>query len=941
MYQEDQVSPEEEQVPAEESVEEAPEEQAPAEESMDEAPTEEAASAGAAAPPDDEAPEEGGSRTWLWIALAAIGVLIVILGYFLLRPTEEPTQKLGLSLSTLNNPFFVTLKEGAEEAADKANVELIVVDSQDDPAREATNIEDLIQQGVDAILVNPTDADAVVPSIQKANEANIPVFTIDRGANGGVVISHIASDNVAGGALAGKFLCEAMGAEGKAVELEGIAGTSAARDRGNGFNTYMSSECPGVEIVARQTANFNRAEGLTVYENILQAEPEITGTFAHNDEMILGAIEAAEAAGRAAEIIFVGFDAVDDAVAAVDAGKLAATIAQQPAEMGRLGVETAVNYLNEEVVEQYIPVDLSLVAGDMAPPEPEPTEVTLGLSLSTLNNPFFVTLRDGAQAAADAAGAKLVVVDSQDDPAREATNVEDLIQQGVSVILINPTDSDAVVPSIQKANEAGIPVFTIDRGANGGTFISHIASDNVAGGMVAGKFLCDALGGQGKAVELEGIAGTSAARDRGLGFNDYMSKECSGVEIVARQTANFNRAEGLTVFENILQAQPEINGTFAHNDEMILGAIEAAEAAGREGIVFVGFDAVNDALAAVDAGRLAATIAQQPSEMGRLGVESALVYLAGQPVDNYIPVDLSLVSGELPEQPPVEPEPTEEPPAEAFTLGLSLSTLNNPFFVTLRDGAQAQADAMGVELIVVDAQDDSASEATNIEDLIQRGVSALLINPTDAAAIVPSVQKANEVGIPVFTVDRGADGGVVISHIASDNVAGGAAAAEFLCEALEGTGKVVELEGIAGTSAARDRGQGFNDYMSQECSGVEIIARQTANFNRAEGLTVYENILQAQPEIDGTFAHNDEMILGAIEAAEAAGRADAIIFVGFDAVDDAVQAVRDGKLAATIAQQPALMGQLGVEIALRFLGGDQVGDYIPVDLSLVTPENLP
>ncbi len=930
MYQEDQVNPEEEQVPAEESVEEAPQEQAPAEESMEEAPVEEAAADDAAVPPGDEsspdeaAPEEGRSRTWLWIALAAIGVLIVILGYFLLRPTEEPTQKIGLSLSTLNNPFFVTLKDGAEAAAEQAGVELIVVDSQDDPAREATNIEDLIQQGVDAILVNPTDADAVVPSIQKANQANIPVFTIDRGANGGVVISHIASDNVAGGALAGKFLCEAMGGEGKAVELEGIAGTSAARDRGNGFNTYMSSECSGVEIVARQTANFNRAEGLTVYENILQAEPEVNGTFAHNDEMILGAIEAAEAAGRAGEIIFVGFDAVDDAVAAVDAGKLAATIAQQPAEMGRLGVETAVKYLNEEVVEQYIPVDLSLVAGDMAPQEPEPTEVTLGLSLSTLNNPFFVTLRDGAQAAADAAGAKLVVVDSQDDPAREATNVEDLIQQGVSVILINPTDSDAVVPSIQKANQAGIPVFTIDRGANGGTFISHIASDNVAGGRVAAEFLCDALGGQGKAVELEGIAGTSAARDRGLGFNDYMSKECSGVEIVARQTANFNRAEGLTVFENILQAQPEINATFAHNDEMILGAIEAAEAAGRGGIVFVGFDAVDDAVAAVNAGRLAATIAQQPSEMGRLGVESALVYLAGKPVESYIPVDLSLVAGELPEQPPVEPEPTEGPPAEAFTLGLSLSTLNNPFFVTLRDGAQAEADAKGVELIVVDAQDDPAREATNIEDLIQRGVSALLINPTDAAAIVPSVQKANEAGIPVFTVDRGADGGTIVSHIASDNVAGGAAAAKFLCEALEGTGNVVELEGIAGTSAARDRGQGFNDYMSQECTGVVIVAKQTANFNRAEGLTVFENILQAQPEIDGTFAHNDEMILGAIEAAEAANRAEAIIFVGFDAVDDALQAVRDGKLAATIAQQPSLMGVLGVDTAYRYLLGEQV-----------------
>jgi ribose transport system substrate-binding protein len=931
MYQEEQVSPEEEQAPVEETTEAAaPEEVVP----PGEAPPEDG-------PPEEEAPEEGGSRTWLWVLLAVIGVLIIILGYLALRPSGEVGYKLGLSLSTLDNPFFVTLKDGAEEAAGRSGVELIVVDSQNDPAKEATNMEDLIQQGVDAILVNPTDADAVVPSIIKANEAEIPVFTIDRGANGGVVISHIASDNVAGGAAAGKFLCESIGGEGKVVELEGIAGTSAARDRGNGFNTYMSNECSGVEIVARQTANFDRSEGLTVFEDILQAQPEINGTFAHNDEMILGAIQAAEAAGRAAEIIFVGFDATDDAVAAVDAGKLAATIAQQPAEMGRLGVETAVAYLDDDVVEQYIPVDLSLVSGDVAPPEaPEPTEVTLGLSLSTLNNPFFVTLRDGAQAAADAAGVKLVVVDAQNDPAQEATNVEDLIQQGVSVIMVNPTDADAVVPSVQKANEAGIPVFTIDRGANGGTIISHIASDNVAGGAVAGKFLCDALGGQGKVVELEGIAGTSAARDRGLGFNDYMSRECSGVEIVARQTANFDRAEGLTVFEDILQAQPEINGTFAHNDEMILGAIQAAEAAGRGGIVFVGFDATDDAVAAVDAGNLAATIAQQPAEMGRLGVETSLKHLEGQSVDTYIPVDLSLVSGVLPEPTEEPPQPTEEPPPEAFVLGLSLSTLNNPFFVTLRDGAQAEADALGSELIVVDAQDDPASEATNIEDLIQRGVSALLINPTDADAIVPSIQKANEAGIPVFTVDRGANGGTVFSHIASDNVAGGALAGRFLCEALQGAGKVVELEGIAGTSAARDRGQGFNDYMSQECSGVEIVARQTANFDRAEGLTVFEDILQAQPEIDGTFAHNDEMILGAIQAAEAAGRAEVIIFVGFDATDDAVQAVRDGKLAATIAQQPAVMGQLGVSVAVRHLSGEQVEGYIPVDLSLVTPETV-
>ncbi len=265
-----------------------------------------------------------------------------------------------------------------------------------------------------------------------------------------------------------------------------------------------------------------------------------------------------------------------------------------------------------------------------------------GLSLSTLNNPFFVALQDGAQEKADELGVTLIVVDSQDNPSQEAVNMEDLIQQGVDAILVNPTDGDAIVPSIQKANAAGIPVFTIDRGANGGDVIAHVASDNVAGGKMAAEFLLDAIGGSGMVVELEGIAGTSAARDRGAGFNEVVGA-ASGVEVVARQTANFNRAEGLTVFENILQAQPTINGVFAHNDEMILGAIEAARAAGREGIVFVGFDAVDDAVAAVSSGTLAATVAQQPALIGSLGVESAYKYLMGESVSANIPVDLALV----------------------------------------------------------------------------------------------------------------------------------------------------------------------------------------------------------------------------------------------------------------------------------------------------------
>ncbi|MFP4374828.1 MAG: ribose ABC transporter substrate-binding protein RbsB [Spirochaetaceae bacterium] len=280
-----------------------------------------------------------------------------------------------------------------------------------------------------------------------------------------------------------------------------------------------------------------------------------------------------------------------------------------------------------------------------------------------------------------------------------------------------------------------------------------------------------------------------------------------------------------------------------------------------------------------------------------------------------------------------------EDEADGMVLGISVSTLNNPFFVTLRDGAQATADEMGVQLVVVDSQDDPAREASNIQDLIQRGVDALLINPTDSDAVVPSVERANAADIPVFTIDRGANGGEFVSHIASDNVAGGEMAAEHLIELIDGSGRVVELEGIPGTSAARDRGEGFNNVVGAE-NDVEVVARQTANFNRTEGLNVFQNILQAESDIDGVFAHNDEMVLGAIQAAEAAERADEIVFVGFDAVDDAVQAVEDGRLDATVAQQPYEMGVIGVETAMTHLEDGSVDDFIPVPLELVTPDNV-
>ncbi len=273
------------------------------------------------------------------------------------------------------------------------------------------------------------------------------------------------------------------------------------------------------------------------------------------------------------------------------------------------------------------------------------------------------------------------------------------------------------------------------------------------------------------------------------------------------------------------------------------------------------------------------------------------------------------------------------------TVGLALSTLQNPFFVTLRDGAQQAADDAGIELVVADAQDDAQTQADDLQNFISQGVDVIVVNPVDSAAIVPSIEAANEAGIPVVTVDRGADGGEIASHIASDNVLGGQLAGEYLFEQIGGAGNVAMLEGVPGTSAARDRGEGFTNALD-EAADVELAANQTANFNREEGFTVAQNILQSNPELDGIFAQNDEMALGAVEAAREAGALEDLVIVGFDATDDALAAIEAGEMAATVAQQPDVLGARGIETAAAIIAGDEVDAEQPVEVQLVTADNV-
>jgi ribose transport system substrate-binding protein len=272
------------------------------------------------------------------------------------------------------------------------------------------------------------------------------------------------------------------------------------------------------------------------------------------------------------------------------------------------------------------------------------------------------------------------------------------------------------------------------------------------------------------------------------------------------------------------------------------------------------------------------------------------------------------------------------------TVVLALSTLTNPFFVQVRDGAQAKADELGITLEIQDASNDAATQTNQLNNAVTTGASLVIVNPVDSDAIGPAVQALNDNDIPVIALDRGVTDGEVATFVSSDNVLGGNQAAELLAAAVEEQGQVIVLQGIAGSSASRDRGQGFEEAIAA-FSGIEVVAKQTANFDRAQGLNVATNLLQANPDVVGIFAENDEMALGAIEAAgERAGQD--LFVVGFDGTDEGLAAVADGTMYATIAQQAGILGSTAVEQASKVLAGETVEAQVPVETVQVTADNV-
>jgi len=277
-------------------------------------------------------------------------------------------------------------------------------------------------------------------------------------------------------------------------------------------------------------------------------------------------------------------------------------------------------------------------------------------------------------------------------------------------------------------------------------------------------------------------------------------------------------------------------------------------------------------------------------------------------------------------------------PTEGVVLAYSVSALSHQFFVDMMAGVEDEAKQEGATLLKADAGANAGKQLSDIEDLLQKDPNVMLITPQDSDAIKPAVEACNNQGVPVVIIDIGASGGRVDSFVISDNEQGGRLAGEYIAEHAPAGAKVAHIQCQLGAANARQRGEGFTAVMEEK--GLSVIPPQPADSMRDKAMTVMENLLQANSKIAAVFCENDPMAVGATIAAKSASRLQGMIVVGFNGDPEALDAIREGEMAATVMQFPYDMGVAGVQQAIKLARGEKAEARVNVPVELVTEDNI-
>jgi ABC-type sugar transport system substrate-binding protein len=573
--------------------------------------------------------------------LFQIVVISYLTGLFLHSPAFADNEKtIALVMKALSNPFFSKMEFGAKQYAERKKIALEVfgVERETDVDHQIGIVENLISRGYGAIVIAPVDSKLLIPVCQKAIENNINVINIDNPFHKetldslGISIPFVGPDNEKGADRIGEYIKRKLNGQGNVAIIEGIRGVENAELRKKGFIEAVTRESK-IEVVASESANWHSDEALTKAMSIFEKHMDIDAVFCANDKMSLGVLQALDILGLAGKILLAGYDNLESVRHEMQNSRIHATIEQHPELMGRIGVALAARSLKGDHLPQYVPTKVDLITY-------ETFNKKIALSISDLKNPFFLSLSNSAMETARLHGFKLMVADAKNNNAQQLTDLLNFLNHGIDALIINPTNTETVEPGILIANRKDVPVTTVDRKAGGGRTICHIESDNLEGGKIAARLMAHHLSGSGKIVELEGIPGTSAAQERGAGFNQELLR-WTEIKVVARKVAGFDRKRAANVIGRLIKRGFEFDGIFAHNDSMILGAMDALESShGSNNKVLIGFDGIEEAVNAIRQGRITGSIAQKPGKMGVLAVQSMAAFFRGEPVLPNILVDL-------------------------------------------------------------------------------------------------------------------------------------------------------------------------------------------------------------------------------------------------------------------------------------------------------------
>ena len=585
--------------------------------------------------------------------LIITGILLaiaVILGACAPKDAEPAASEGGglicVIVPGVENPFFGTMQEMAAAKAEELGYETLKLVHNDDANAQLELFESCISKGAQAIILDNAGADASIAAVQKAKDAGIPSFLVDREINEeGVAVSQIVSNNYQGATILAEEFARLMGEEGTYIELTGRDTDTNAHVRSQGYHDVLDA-ISGMEMVGQQTANWSQDEALEVMESLLQASPDVKGVICGNDTMALGAQAALDAAGKS-EVFVVGFDGSDDVNDSMLAGKIDAGSLQPVAEMA---------------IQAAIQADLYIRTGDTGKPEKQSIDMVLltpenacqykgfaptgsteacvstaveeefvpGLMcviVPGVENPFFGTMQEIAAAKAEELGYETLKLVHNDDANAQLELFESCISKGAQAIILDNAGADASIAAVQKAKDAGIPSFLVDREINEeGVAVSQIVSNNYQGATILAEEFARLMGEEGTYIELTGRDTDTNAHVRSQGYHDVLDA-ISGMEMVGQQTANWSQDEALEVMESLLQASPDVKGVICGNDTMALGAQAALDAAGKSDVFVVGFDGSDDVNESMLAGKIDAGSLQPVAEMAVQAAIQADAYL--------------------------------------------------------------------------------------------------------------------------------------------------------------------------------------------------------------------------------------------------------------------------------------------------------------------------